>query len=367
MRGVTAKNRIMLSPMGQFCSVDGFFGDWHFSHLSRFVIGGFGIVMVEAASVNLEGRIGPGDLGVWDDVQIPALKRIADFCREYGVVSAIQLGHAGRKGSHSRPWMGGKPLPLDNSGEEKGWTVFGPSAVAVADGWPIPEELDHAGLERIKDDWIAATRRSHAAGFDMVEIHACHGCLLHTFLSPLSNLRSDEFGGDLQGRMRYPLEIVKAVREVWPSEKPLVVRISAVDAVEGGATIEDSVAFSKELKKLGVDFVDCSSGGIGGAGTDGRLVRYPGFQVPFSDQIRHEAEIGTIAVGLIVEPQMANQIIEDGQADIVAIGREALVYPNWAFHARKALFGRDGYEEWPAQVGWWLNKRDESIANSAKK
>jgi 2,4-dienoyl-CoA reductase-like NADH-dependent reductase (Old Yellow Enzyme family) len=363
LRGVTAPNRLALSPMCQYSAVDGMFGDWHFANLARFAVGGFGIVIVEAATVAPQGRVTYGDVGIWKDQHIESLRRLATFVKEQGGVPAIQLAHAGRKASTHRPWEGN--LPLTSDGAEKSWEVVGPSAVAVAEGWQIPTALDYSAMERLRDDWVSAAHRAHAAGFEMIEVHAAHGYLLNSFLSPLSNLRNDEFGGDIAGRMRYPLEVIAAVRAAWPDEKPLSVRISAVDGLVGGWTIEDSVVFARELKRIGVDLVDCSSGGIGGSATAVRLPRSFGFQVPFAEQVRKEAEIGTIAVGLIIDPHMANDIIAGGKADIVAIGREALVEPNWPHLAARDLSGQPGYDRWPKQVGWWLEKRDASLASSS--
>ena len=362
IRNITAPNRLALSPMCQYSAVDGMFGDWHFANLARLAIGGFGIVMVEATAINLQGRVTYGDVGLWKDEQIEPLKRIATFIRGQGGVPAIQIAHAGRKASTQKPWNGGKALAPES--EEKGWEVVGPSAVSVGEGWPLPKALDHGEMETIKDDWVAAARRAAAAGFDILEVHAAHGYLLNSFLSPIANLRNDEFGGDIVGRMRYPLDVIAAVRAVWPDEKPLFVRISAVDGVDGGWTIEDSVIFARELKQIGVDVVDCSSGGVGGSATAARVPRGYGFQVPFAEQVRKEAEIATIAVGLIVEPEAANEVIAQGKADIVAIGRQALVEPNWPHLAARALSGRPHYERWPLQVGWWLERRDASLASS---
>ena len=365
LRGVTAANRLALSPMCQYSAVDGMLSDWHFANLSRFALGGFGIVMVEATAVNLEGRVGYGDVGLWKDEQIAPLRRLAGFLKEHGSIPAIQIGHAGRKAATQRPWEGAGPLPP--GGSETPWQVVAPSAAAMSDGWPMPQALDRDAMDRLREDWVAATCRAAAAGFELLEVHAAHGYLLHTFLSPLSNLRNDAFGGDLAGRMRYPLEIIAAVRAAWPQDKPLSVRISAVDGLVGGWSIEDSVVFAKGLKRVGVDLVDCSSGGLGGGVTAARLPRTDGYQVPFAAQVRREAEIGTIAVGLIRDPHAANDIIAEGLADIVAIGREALVEPNWPHLALHALSGAPHYQKWPSQAGWWLERRDASIAASSVK
>lgn len=361
LRSRQSANRLALSPMCQYSAVDGMFNDWHFANLSRFALGGFGTIIVEAAAVQERGRITHGDLGLWKDAHVAPLQRLTAFLRQQGSLPAIQLAHAGRKAATQRPWEGNLPLPPD--GAEKPWQIVGPSAVPVAENWPVPTPLEHGAMERLVEDWVAATRRADAAGFDMIEVHAAHGYLLHSFLSPLSNQRNDAFGGDLAGRMRFPLTVVAAVRAAWPDEKPLSVRISAVDGLEGGWEIEDSVAFAQELKRLGVDIVDCSSGGLGGSATAVRIPRSYGFQVPFAEQVRREADIATMAVGLVVEPQMANAIVAEGKADMVAIGREALVEPNWPHLARHALSDKPAYENWPPQAGWWLERRDASLAS----
>jgi len=364
LRGVTAANRLALSPMCQYSAVDGMANDWHFAHLSRFALGGFGTVIVEAAAVNAQGRITHGDVGLWKDAHVAPLQRLTSFLRQHGALPAIQLAHAGRKGATQRPWEGNLPLPPD--GAEKPWQTVAASAVPVAENWPVPEPLDQEAMEGLKGDWVAAARRAEAAGFDMIEIHAAHGYLLNSFLSPLSNLRNDAYGGDRAGRMRFPLEVVAAVRAAWPDDKPLSVRISAVDGLDGGWSIEDSVVFARELKRLGVDLVDCSSGGLGGSATNTRVPRGFGFQVPYAEQVRREADIRTITVGLIVEPEMANAIIAEGKADMVAIGREALVEPNWPHLAARTLAGKPSYQNWPAQAGWWLERRDASLASSRR-
>ena len=350
--------------MCQYSAVGGQLGDWHFANLSRFAIGGFGTVMLEVNAISEQGRVTYGDLGIWSDDHIPGLTRMSRFLREWGSVPAIQIGHAGRKGSTARPWEGNLPLPTGPGEGERGWQTVGPSSLSVGEDWPMPEVLDDAALTALKSDWVDAARRADAAGYDLIEIHSAHGYLLNQFLSPISNVRQDSYGGDLEGRMRFPLEVIAAVRDVWPDGKPISVRISAVDGVEGGWTLEDSVVFAKKLKELGIDLVDCSSGGIGGGATAVRVPRHAGFQVPFAETLRSETGIGTIAVGLITDPEMANAVIAENRADIVALGREALVQPNWPHLARQALSGGPSWEEWPPQAGWWLERRDASIAAS---
>ncbi len=353
LRGVTLRNRVVVSPMCQYSAVDGAPQDWHFAHLGRFAIGGAGAVIVEATAVVPEGRITHGDLGLWNDTQQAALTRIAAFLRAQGATPGIQLAHAGRKASAHRPWQGRTAITPDNAlPGEPAWTTFAPSAIPFDPRWPTPQALGAAGLARIKDAFVAAAVRAQAAGFDIVEIHAAHGYLLHEFLSPLSNRRTDAYGGDVEGRMRFPLEVVGAVRDVWPEDKPLFVRISAVDWVAGGLTIDDSIEFATALKALEVDLVDVSSGGLVDPGA-GVIPSEPGYQVHFADAVRQGAEIATMAVGLIVDPYQAETILANEQADLIAVARAALDDPNWAQRAKAALMPDTvGDDAWPAPVGY---------------
>ncbi|MCH8686286.1 NADH:flavin oxidoreductase/NADH oxidase [Pedomonas mirosovicensis] len=365
LRGVHSRNRLVISPMCQYSAIDGFANDWHLVHLGRFALGGFGIVMVEATAVRPEGRITPGDIGLWDDAHILQLARIAEFLRENGSVPAIQLAHAGRKASCQRPWHGDKPLmPEDEAARgDKAWQVVAPSAIPHDEGWPTPQALTADDLKEHLASWRRATERALEAGFDIVEIHAAHGYLLHEFLSPLANKREDEYGGSLANRMRFPLEVIETVRSVWPEDKPVFVRVSASDWVEGGWTIEDTVAFAARAKALGVDVLDCSSGGM--AVPPGAIKARPGFQVPFAAQVRKEADIATMAVGMIAEPAMAEAIVADGQADLVAIAREALYNPEWPHHAWRALGGDpQDFSQWPVQAGFWLRNRERARAKA---
>ncbi|GAA4256935.1 NADH:flavin oxidoreductase/NADH oxidase [Azospirillum formosense] len=362
LRGTTLRNPIVISPMCQYSAVDGEAGDWHRVHLGRFAMGGAGMVMVEATAVTEQGRITPGDLGLWDDRQIPGLRGIAGTLKALGAVPGIQLGHAGRKAATQRPWQGHGPLAAaDAARGEPPWPVIAPSPLPVADGWPMPAELDRAGLAALVEAWRTAAARALEAGFEAVELHCAHGYLLHQFLSPLSNRRTDGYGGDPAGRCRFPLEVAAAVRAVWPAERPMFVRISATDWIKGGWTIEDSVAFSRDLRDLGIDVIDCSSGGMTGvSATAAAVPRHPGFQVPFAGRIRREAGIATMAVGLILDGRQAEAILRDGEADLVAIGREALADPNWPLHARQQLC--DGsFDGWPEQSGWWLARRARTL------
>jgi 2,4-dienoyl-CoA reductase-like NADH-dependent reductase (Old Yellow Enzyme family) len=363
LRGITAKNRILISPMCQYSAVDGVVNDWHLVHLGKFAQGGAGIVMVEATAVTANGRITHGDAGLWHDGQIKPLERIAAFIRDNGAVPAIQLAHAGRKASMQRPWYGNAALTdEDVTRGDRPWEIVAPSPIPMEDGWLTPQELSEDDLDDLLDHWRAATLRAADAGFEMCEVHCAHGYLLHSFLSPLSNKRSDAYGGDRAGRMRFPLEVIEAVRAAWPDTLPLSVRVSSIDGVEGGLELADTVAFAREAKTRGVDIIDCSSGGLLGSATAARIPRGYGFQVPFAETIRKDAGIPTIAVGLIVHPDQAEKIVEQGQADLIAIGREALFDPNWALHARLELTeGNEDFADWPKQYGWWLERREPGL------
>jgi 2,4-dienoyl-CoA reductase-like NADH-dependent reductase (Old Yellow Enzyme family) len=361
IRDIRIRNRIVVSPMCQYSAEDGHVTDWHLVHLGKFAQGGAGVVFVEATAVEKRGRITHGDTGIWQDSHIEGLKRISRFVEQQGAVPAIQLAHAGRKASMARPWHGNGPLtPADLERGDKPWGIVGPSDTALGDEWLKPSPLEVKDLQELRTSYSDAARRAHQAGFQILELHAAHGYLLHTFLSPLSNLRKDEYGGTLETRMRFPLEVAQAVRQSWPAEKPLFVRVSSIDDVEGGWSLEDTIAFAKELKKAGVDVVDCSSGGILGSATAATrtlLPRVPGFQIPFAERVRKEAEIKTMAVGLILTPQQAEEALRAGRADLIAVGREALYDPNWPLHAAAALGVDPEFARWPVQYGWWLTRR----------
>lgn len=339
LRGVTLRNRLAVSPMCQYSSRDGFADDWHLVHLGSRGVGGVGLVLTEATAVSPEGRISPADLGLWKDEQIDGLKRITDFLRRMGAVSGIQLAHAGRKASTREPWNGRGQI----SPAEGGWEPVGPSALPFSRHDTAPLALDAAGIEKVKQDFAAAAQRSLAAGFDVLEIHAAHGYLLHSFLSPLSNQRTDAYGGDLAGRSRLLLEITRSLRAIWPDNQPLLVRISASDWIEGGWSLEESVILAQWLKAEGVDLIDCSSGGTG---PQQNIPTEPLYQVPFAEAIRQQAEIATGAVGLITTPAEAESIIRSGQADLVLLAREFLRNPYFPLQAAAAL-GDD--ISWPIQ------------------
>ncbi len=363
VRGVRARNRIVISPMCQYSAEDGHVADWHLVHLGKFAQGGAGFVFVEATAVEKRGRITHGDVGIWDDAHIPGLRRITEFVKGQGAVPAVQLAHAGRKASMARPWYGNGPLTqADFERGDVAWRTVAPTVAPVADGYAAPRAFEKGDFQTVKNAFVESVRRSRAAGFEIIELHGAHGYLLHSFLSPISNTRTDEYGGSLENRMRFPLEVVAAVRKAW--DKPLFVRISSIDDVDGGWDLNDSIAFSKELKHIGVDVVDCSSGGIAGsatAATKTLLARVPGFQLPFSAKIRKEAGIATMAVGLILTPQQAEEALDAGRADLIAVGREALFDPNWPVHAAHALGADAEFAAWPKQYGWWLTRRESLL------
>ncbi len=359
IRGLNIPNRLVISPMCQYSAGDGLANDWHLVHLGKFAQGGAGIVFTEAAAVQRRGRITHGDLGIWSDAHAQALAGITGFIRSMGSTSAIQLAHAGRKASMQRPWHGNGPLnDEDIARGEEPWKVIAPSAIALGEGWLQPAEMSSGDIARVVEDFAAAARRSNQAGFDIVEVHAAHGYLAASFLSPISNHRKDGYGGDRKGRSRMLLETVEAVRGEWPEEKPLFVRVSAVDGAPEGWSLDDTIALAKDLKELGVDVIDCSSGGILGAATAAKGAPPPlGFQVPFAEAIKKQAGLSTQAVGLIVSPEQAEAVIAEGRADLVAIGREALLDPNWPVRAAVALGADVDWERWPQQYGWWLSRR----------
>ena len=347
-RGVTLRNRIVMSPMCQYCAVDGMANDWHLVHLGSRAAGGVSLVMVEATAVTPEGRISPGDMGIWSDDHIEPLARIARFVESQGSVPSIQLAHAGRKASCDAPWNGGAALSPENGG----WRpVYAPSALPFDTSSPVPTALDAKGIAAIIDAFEAAARRALAAGFRVIEIHAAHGYLLHEFLSPLSNQRTDEHGGSLENRMRAVLQVAERLRKVLPDEIPLFTRISATDWADGGWDIEQSIMLCRELKKRGVDLIDVSSGALV---PTARIPVGKGYQVPFARRIREEAGIATGAVGLITEAAHANEIITGGDADLVFLARELLREPYWAIKAEREL----GAEPtWPTQYGYAVKRR----------
>ncbi|MEO5589931.1 MAG: NADH:flavin oxidoreductase/NADH oxidase [Gemmatimonadaceae bacterium] len=341
MRDVTMRNRIAVSPMCEYSSVDGFATDWHLVHLGSRAVGGAGLVFTEATAVTADGRISPSDLGIYHDEHVEMLSRITAFIHSQETLAGIQLAHAGRKASTEVPWKGRQYVPPENGG----WNpVHAPSPIAFDTGYAVPEELDAAGIRRVRQAFVDAARRAYDAGFDVIEIHAAHGYLLDEFLSPLSNHRTDEYGGSPDNRMRLVCEIVEDVRrEAWPDRLPVVVRISATDWVDGGWDIDQSVELAGKLKSLGVDLIDCSSGGNSPAQ---QIPTGPGYQVQFAERIRKDTGVPTGAVGLITEPEQANRIVAEGQADIVLLARQMLRDPYFPMHAADALAAE---VRWPVQ------------------
>ena len=357
VRDLTLKNRIVISPMCQYSAVDGVVNDWHLVNLGRFALGGAGLVFVEATGVEPRARIGPGDVGLWNDEQARALARIADFLKANGAAAGIQLAHAGRKGSTKRPWDGGTELDAADAAKgEAAWETVAPSAIPFADKYPTPKAMSTADMAEVIVAFREATRRAYDAGFDVVEVHAAHGYLLHEFLSPLSNHRTDAYGGDREGRMRFPLEVIETVRAVWPMNKPLFLRVSTVDYPEG-LTVEDTIAFAQAAKALGVDVVDCSSGG----NTPTPPALFPGYQVQFAQAVRKEAGLATMAVGLILDAKLAEQILVDGKADLIALARPALDDPNFAIHASAVLGGEPDYSLAPQPAKSGLDRLAQSL------
>ncbi|MGD8277873.1 MAG: NADH:flavin oxidoreductase/NADH oxidase [Gemmatimonadota bacterium] len=339
VRGITFRNRVFVSPMCEYSAEDGLPNDWHMVHLGSRAVGGAGLVLTEATAVCPEGRISPADTGLWNDAHAGAFRRITRFIRSQGSVPGIQLAHAGRKASTKVPWVGRGEVDA----EQGPWQTVAPSAIAFADHYPMPRALTGQEIDGVVAQWVAAARLALEAEFDVIELHMAHGYLAHEFLSPLSNHRTDDYGGTLENRMRFPLRMAAAVRAVWPERLPLFVRISATDWTEGGWDIDQSVRLSEALRDIGVDLIDCSSGGnVGNA----KIPVGPGYQVPFAERIRREARIATGAVGLITEPEQANAIVAEGRADAVIMARELLRRPYWPLHAARTL-GVD--VAWPNQ------------------
>jgi 2,4-dienoyl-CoA reductase-like NADH-dependent reductase (Old Yellow Enzyme family) len=339
IRNLTIRNRVFVSPMCQYSSDNGLPTSWHMVHLGSRAVGGAGLVMVEATAVSPEGRISPDDSGIWTDAHAAAFVPIVQFIKEQGAAAAVQLAHAGRKASTYSSWKGAGAIPAAAGG----WQTIGPSAIPFSSSLPAPRAMSRGDIDLVTSQFAQAARRALVAGFDVIEIHMAHGYLLHEFLSPISNQRTDDFGGSLDHRMRVPLRVARAVREAWPRELPLLVRISATDWVEGGWDLNQSIEFARELKKLGVDLIDCSSGG---SAPQAKVPVGPGYQVPFAQAIRREAGIATGAVGMITEARQAEHIIATGQADVVLLARELLRDPYWPLHAAASL----GAEiAWPRQ------------------
>jgi 2,4-dienoyl-CoA reductase-like NADH-dependent reductase (Old Yellow Enzyme family) len=333
LRGLSLPNRIMVAPMCQYSAVDGEANDWHFTHINNLALSGAAMFCIEATHVEAIGRITPGCLGLFNDATEAALKPILASVRKHSKAAvAVQLAHAGRKGSSHTPWDGGQQIPIAKGG----WQTVGPSAVPHKDGEAPPLELDAQGLARIRDAFVEAAKRAERLGIDAIEVHCAHGYLLHQFLSPISNKRTDQYGGSLENRMRFPLEVFDAVRAAFPATKPVGLRVSSTDWVEGGWDLPQTIELSKELKKRGVDWIDASSGGVSGLQ---KIPLAPGYQVPFAQAIKQATGLTTMAVGLITEPKQAEEIVASGKADMVALARGMLYDPRWGWHAAAELGG----------------------------
>ena len=331
LRGVTLRNRIGVSPMCMYSYSDGFSNEWQVLHLGARAVGGAGLIIAEATGVEARGRITPHDVGLWSDAHIEPLARVTHSIKQHGAVAGIQIAHAGRKASSQRPWDGGKSIPADAPG---GWQVVGPSALPFSPEHQTPQALSIDEIHAVQAAFAAAARRALAAGFEWLELHAAHGYLIHSFYSPLSNQRTDQYGGSFENRIRFLLETAQAVRAVWPDHLPLTARISATDWTDGGWTLEESVSLARHLKAAGVDLIDCSSGGNV---QHAKVPVGPGYQVPLSETIRTLGDIPTATVGLITAPAQADEVIRNGRADVVLLGREMLRDPYWALHAAQTL------------------------------
>ena len=354
LRSLRLKNRVVVSPMCQHAANAGFATPWHMVHLGKFALGGAGLILTESTAVDSRGRIGTADLGLWRDEQVGPLKAIVDFVHQNGAAIGVQLAHAGRKAGSQPLWEGGAAIAdADMRADAEPWARLGPSAIRAGPAWSEPEVLDEPGIASIVESFVAATRRADEAGFDVIELHFGHGYLVASFLSPHSNHRTDRWGGSLEGRMRLALEIASRVRQAWPAGKPLFCRLSAVDGSVDGWSLDDSVILSRALKRCGVDVIDCSSGGLTEETKALPVPRGLGFQVPFSERIRADAGIATQAVGMIVNAEQAEGILRAGQADLIAIGREALLDPYWAHHAAQTLGVDPEFAQWPVRHGIW--------------
>ncbi len=360
LAGLTARNRIVVSPMCQYSSEEGGPTDWHLVHLGKFALGGAAIVFCEETAVEMRARKTYGCAGIYSEKHVPMYRRITEFINKNNSLSAMQIGHSGRKASCSAPWTNFKPLSDEDARlGHAPWRGVAPSAVAHRDDAQAPHELSVAEVKEVIAAWREAAQRTLDAGFEIIEIHGAHGYLIHQFLSPLANKRGDAYGGDLNGRMRFALELTEAVRAVWPKDKPLWFRVSAVDGDGGAWSLDDTVALARELKARGVDVVSCSSGGINGPLNMAIVPRTPGYQVPYAERVRREAGIATCAVGLISEPEHAEDILQRGQADFIAMARELMYNPNWPVHAAKKLGVTDYLDLLPTEYAWWLKRREK--------
>lgn len=359
IRGVSFRNRVVLAPMLTYSANLGHISDWHLTHLGKFAVGGVGLVFMESTKVDPRGCTTPRDPGLWKDEFIEPLKKITSFIKQYGAASGIQLGHSGRKARNSLPWEGRDPLHHAPSLDPEfcdPWEIIGPSPISHYPNGPVPREMTHEDIEAQVKLWGNAARRANEAGFDVLEIHGAHGYLIHQFLSSTANQRKDRYGGSAENRRRFAIEVTTQVRKEWPQDKPLFFRVSSVD--ESGLTIQDTIDLCVALKEAGVDVIDCSSGGMTGASIVSHSTKVEfGYQVPYAQAIREHAKVMTMAVGLIVHADQAEQILQLGQADLVAVGRELLHNPNWVLDAATKLGLNDRYGTVPANYGYWLEKR----------
>ena len=369
IKSIKLKNRVVVSPMCQYSAKEGYSQDHHRVHYGQMAMGGAGLVFLEATAVTPQGRITNGCLGIWKDDFIEGLGELSRIIETFGSTPAIQLAHAGQKGSMQRPWHGNGPqTDIDVKRGDIIWDPIAPSSRSLDEGWLKPKKMESSDFSEIKRAFVLGAERALKAGFKVLEIHMAHGYLLHSFLSPISNLRNDQYGGSIENRMRYPLEVVKGVREKIGAKVPLFVRISSEDGLEGGWTLDDSVVFCSELKKYDVDVIDCSSGGNSpkGATASGQK-KEMGFQVPFAAKIKREVGIPTQAVGLIRDYKYANSIVENGLADLIALGRQHLFDPFWTNHAREDANLNEEFKEWPQQYKWWLEKWKKALGDINEK
>ena len=365
IKSKTFRNRVVLSPMCQYKAKDGIISDWHLQHYSRFAFSGLGAAFIEATGVSPEGRIGHGCTGIWSDDHVEGLSKIVKTFNQYDCLSGIQLAHAGRKASFLRPWDGASPI-TENDKIEPAWQTIGPSAIPINNSSPVPKEMTIEDINRVKEDFKNAALRANIAGFDIIEIHGAHGYLLHSFFSPISNMRNDQYGGNFENRIRFAMEIIADIKSVWPENKPLFYRLSSIDAPGQGATIEDNVQLAKSLKIAGVDVIDCSSGGITGSPVLTKSKIIPGFQVPYSEKIKKEAEISSMAVGAIINADQANEIILNKRADLVAMGRELLADTQWVYKAATHFKLENAKSFLPDSYSFYLSRRDDFLDRSAK-
>ncbi len=365
LRALALKNRVVISPMCQHAADAGRATPWHMVHLGKFVLGGAGLILTESTAVDPRGRIGTADLGLWNDSQIEPLKAVVDFVHANDAAIGVQLAHAGRKAGSQPLWEGGAALGDDEMQRDaEPWQRLGPSPLAAGPGWTAPRAMDARDIEDVIQRFVEAAVRADKAGFDVVELHFGHGYLIASFLSPNSNHRNDAWGGSLHGRMRLALEVATRVRDAWPAHKPLFCRLSAVDGSVDGWRLDDSVVLARELAQRGVDVIDCSSGGLTEETRALPVPRGLGFQVPFSERIRHDANVRTQAVGMIVDASQAEAVLQEGKADLIALGREALFDPYWAHHAAATLGVDPTYQRWPVRHGVWLAKRAPGLARA---